>query len=110
MQATDFQNDLFKKATQERAVTHVEGGSLNSLPKALTCRKQCSKDCLKFKGILLSYKPQLKNCWKSMEPDKMGRWKAFWNLQGFTRRVKAKVDFGLHAAADVSGWKPVEIG
>jgi hypothetical protein len=40
----------------------------------------------------------------------MGRWKAFWNLQGFTRRVKAKVDFGLHAAADVSGWKPVEIG
>jgi hypothetical protein len=45
-----------------------------------------------------------------MEPDKMGRWKAFWNLQGFTRRVKAKVDFGLHAAADVSGWKPVEIG
>jgi hypothetical protein len=40
----------------------------------------------------------------------MGRWKAFWNLQGFTQRVKAKVDFGLNAAADVSGWKPVEIG
>jgi hypothetical protein len=61
-------------------------------------------------GFESSYKPQLKNCWESIEADRMGRWKAFWNLQGFTRRVKAKVDFGLHAAADVSGWKPVEIG
>jgi hypothetical protein len=47
--------------------------------------------------------PQLKNAWKSTEADKMGQWKAFWNLPGFTWRVKAKVDFGGNAAADVSG-------
>jgi hypothetical protein len=40
---------------------------------------------------------------KSSEADKMGQWKAFWNLLGFTQRVKAKVDFSLNAAADVSG-------
>jgi hypothetical protein len=28
----------------------------------------------------------------------MGQWKAFWNLLGFTWRVKAKVDFFLNAA------------
>jgi hypothetical protein len=33
--------------------------------------------------------PQLKNGWKSTEADK----KAFWNLLGFTQKVKAKVDF-----------------
>jgi hypothetical protein len=33
----------------------------------------------------------------------MWQWKAFWNLLGFTQRVKAKVDFSLNAAADVSG-------
>jgi hypothetical protein len=34
----------------------------------------------------------------------MGQWKAFWNLLGFTQKVKAKVDFFfLNAAADVSG-------
>jgi hypothetical protein len=51
----------------------------------------------------LSYKPQLKNGWKSMEADPMGQWKGFWNLPGFTQRVKANVDFGGNAAADVSG-------
>jgi hypothetical protein len=45
-----------------------------------------------------------------MEPDKMGKRKASWHWQGFTRRVKAKGDFGLNAAADVSGWKPAGIG
>jgi hypothetical protein len=49
------------------------------------------------------YKPQLKNGWKSTEADEMGQWKAFWNLLGFTQGVKAKVDFGGNAAADVSG-------
>jgi hypothetical protein len=39
----------------------------------------------------------------------MGQWKAFWNLPGFTWRVKAKVDFGGNAAADVSGEKPADI-
>jgi hypothetical protein len=38
-----------------------------------------------------------------MEADKMGQWKAFWNLLGFTQKVKAKVDFFLNAATDVSG-------
>jgi hypothetical protein len=28
-----------------------------------------------------------------MEADKMGQWKAFWNLLGFTQKVKAIVDF-----------------
>jgi hypothetical protein len=45
----------------------------------------------------------LKNGWKSTEADEMGQWKAFWNLLGFTQGVKAKVDFGGNAAADVSG-------
>jgi hypothetical protein len=40
----------------------------------------------------------------------MGQWKAFWNLPGFTQKVKAKVDFGGNAAADVSGEKPADIG
>jgi hypothetical protein len=53
--------------------------------------------------LLSSYKPQLKICWQSTEADKMGQWKAFWNLLGFTQRVNAKVDFDLNAAADVSG-------
>jgi hypothetical protein len=39
----------------------------------------------------------------------MGKWKGFWNLPGFTWRVKAKVDFGGNAAADVSGEKPADI-
>jgi hypothetical protein len=39
----------------------------------------------------------------------MGQWKGFWNLPGFTWRVKAKVDFGGNAAADVSGEKPADI-
>jgi hypothetical protein len=52
----------------------------------------------------------LKNCWKSIEADKMGQWKASWSWQGFTRWVKAKGDFGWNAAADVSGWKPAGIG
>jgi hypothetical protein len=39
----------------------------------------------------------------------MGPWKGFWNLPGFTWRVKAKVDFGWNVAADVSGEKPVDI-
>jgi hypothetical protein len=39
----------------------------------------------------------------------MGPWKGFWNLPGFTWRVKAKVDFGGNAAADVSGEKPADI-
>jgi hypothetical protein len=38
------------------------------------------------------------------------KWKAFWSLPGFTQRVKAKMDFGLHAAANVSGWKSAGIG
>jgi hypothetical protein len=38
-----------------------------------------------------------------MEADKMGQWKAFWNLLGFTQKVKAKVDFFLNAATGVSG-------
>jgi hypothetical protein len=37
--------------------------------------------------------PQLKNGWKSTEADEMGQWKAFWNVLGFTQKVKAKVDF-----------------
>jgi hypothetical protein len=56
------------------------------------------------------YKPQLKNGRKSTEADPMGPWKGFWNLLGFTWRVKAKVDFGGNAAADVSGEKPADIG
>jgi hypothetical protein len=52
----------------------------------------------------------LKNGWKSTEADKMGQWKAFWNLLGFIKRVKANVDFGGNAAADVSGEKPADIG
>jgi hypothetical protein len=39
----------------------------------------------------------------------MGPWKGFCNLPGFTWRVKAKVDFGGNAAADVSGEKPAAI-
>jgi hypothetical protein len=39
----------------------------------------------------------------------MGPWKGFWNLPGFTWKVKAKVDFGGNAAADVSGEKPADI-
>jgi hypothetical protein len=39
----------------------------------------------------------------------MGPWKGFWNLPGFTWRMKAKVDFGGNAAADVSGEKPADI-
>jgi hypothetical protein len=39
----------------------------------------------------------------------MGPWKGFWNLPGFTWRVKAKVDFALNAVADVSGEKPADI-
>jgi hypothetical protein len=37
----------------------------------------------------------LKNCWESIEADKMGKWKAFWNLQGFTRRVKGESRFRM---------------
>jgi hypothetical protein len=40
----------------------------------------------------------------------MGRWKGLWNLPGFTWRVKANLDFGGNAAADVSGEKPADIG
>jgi hypothetical protein len=57
----------------------------------------------------LSYKPQLKNGWKSTEADPMGPWKGFCNLPGFTWRVKANVDFGGNAVADVSGEKPADI-
>jgi hypothetical protein len=39
----------------------------------------------------------------------MGPWRGFWNLPGFTWRVKAKVDFGGNAVADVSGEKPADI-
>jgi hypothetical protein len=39
----------------------------------------------------------------------MGKWKGFWNVPGFTWRVKANVDFGGNAAADVSGEKPTDI-
>jgi hypothetical protein len=39
----------------------------------------------------------------------MGLWKGFWNLPGFTQGVKANVDFGGNAAADVSGEKPADI-
>jgi hypothetical protein len=53
--------------------------------------------------------PQLKNSWKSTEADPMGPWKGFWNLPGFTQKVKAKVDFGGNAEADVSGDKPADI-
>jgi hypothetical protein len=56
------------------------------------------------------YKPQLKNGRKSTEADPMGPWKGFWNLLGFTQGVKAKVDFGWNAVADVSGEKPADIG
>jgi hypothetical protein len=45
----------------------------------------------------------MKNGWKATEADPMGAWKEFWNLPGFTWRVKAKVDFGWNAEADVSG-------
>jgi hypothetical protein len=31
-------------------------------------------------------------------------------LLGFTQRVKAKVDFGGNAVADVSGEKPADVG
>jgi homoserine trans-succinylase len=56
----------------------------------------------RFPGVILqTYKPQLKNGWKSTEADKMGQWKAFWNLLGFTQRVSAQVDFCWNAAADV---------
>jgi hypothetical protein len=51
----------------------------------------------------LFYMLLLKICWQSRQADKMGQWKAFWNLLGFTQTVKAKVDFFLNAAADVSG-------
>jgi hypothetical protein len=47
--------------------------------------------------------PQLKNGWKSTEADQMGPWKGFWNVPGFTWRMKAKADSGWNAAADVSG-------
>jgi hypothetical protein len=57
-----------------------------------------------------SCKPQLKNCWKPIEPYKMGQGKASWSWQGFTRRVKGKRDFGWNAAADGLGWKPAGIG
>jgi hypothetical protein len=40
----------------------------------------------------------------------MGPWKGFCNLPGFTWRVKANVDFGGNAAAEVSGEKPADIG
>jgi hypothetical protein len=40
----------------------------------------------------------------------MGPWKGFWNVPGFTWRMKAKVDFGGNAAAEVSGWNPADIG
>jgi hypothetical protein len=53
--------------------------------------------------IFSSYKPQLKNGWHSMEADAIGQWQAFWNLPGFTQRVKAKMDFGGNAAAELSG-------
>jgi hypothetical protein len=39
----------------------------------------------------------------------MGPWKGFWNVPGFTWKVKANVDFGGNAAADVSGEKPADI-
>jgi hypothetical protein len=48
-------------------------------------------------------KPQLKSGWRSAEADKMGQRQAFWNLLGFTQRVRAQVDYGWKAAADVSG-------
>jgi hypothetical protein len=57
----------------------------------------------------LSDMPQLKNGWQSMEPDPMGKYKGFWNWPGFNQRVKASVDFGGNAAADVSGEKPADI-
>jgi hypothetical protein len=60
-------------------------------------------------NLVLPYKPQLKNGWKSTEADPMGPWKGFWNLPGFTQGVKANVDFGGNAAADVSGVKPADI-
>jgi hypothetical protein len=37
----------------------------------------------------------LKSCWKSIEPDKMGLWKASWSWQGFNRRVKGESPFRL---------------
>jgi hypothetical protein len=39
----------------------------------------------------------------------MGQSKGFCNLLGFTQGVKANVDFGGNAAADVSGEKPADI-
>jgi hypothetical protein len=33
----------------------------------------------------------------------MGQWKGFWNLPGFAWKVKAKVNGGWDALADVSG-------
>jgi hypothetical protein len=39
----------------------------------------------------------------------MGLWKGFCNLPGFICRVKANVDFGGNAAADVLGEKPADI-
>jgi hypothetical protein len=57
----------------------------------------------------LSYKSQLKNGWKSAEADPMGLWKGFWNLPGFTQKVKANLDCCGNALADVSGWKPTDI-
>jgi hypothetical protein len=40
----------------------------------------------------------------------MGKWEGFWNVPGFTWRVKANVDFGGNAATEVSGEKPTDIG
>jgi hypothetical protein len=37
----------------------------------------------------------LKNYWKSIEADKMGKWKASWRWQGFNRRVKGESRFRL---------------
>jgi hypothetical protein len=61
-------------------------------------------------ALISTYKPQLKNGWKSTEADPMGPWRGFWDMSGFTWRVKAKVDFALNAVADVSGEKPADIG
>jgi hypothetical protein len=70
----------------------------------------CGPICSTFLPEKSTYKPQLKNGWKSTEADPMGPWRGFWNLPGFTWRVKANVDFALNAVADVSGEKPADIG